>query len=65
MFVKIAVIIFSDKKIFTVDATINRNRKYVAKSAKDVKPIYRTKNPPGAMCLGVVASDGKKMPLYW
>ena len=60
------VVIFSDKKIFTVDGHRNRqNDRYVAASPKDVKPLFRTKNPQSAMCLGVVGSDGSAMPLHW
>ena len=27
--------------------------------------MWRSKNPQSAMCLGVVGSDGNKMPLHW
>ena len=60
------VIIFSDEKIFTVDAVVNRrNDRYLAESLADVKGTYRTKHPAQVMMLGVVASDGKKMPPYF
>ena len=60
------VIIFSDKKIFTVDGHFNRqNNRWMAKSPKDVKPMFRSKKPAKAMCLGVVGSDGQRMPLHW
>lgn len=61
-----SVIIFSDEKIFTVDAVVNRrNDRYLAKSKADVKGTYRTKHPAQVMMLGIVASDGKKMPPYF
>lgn len=60
------VTIFSDEKIFTVDAVVNRrNDRYLAKSIEDVKGTFRTKHPAQIMVLGVVASDGKKMPPYF
>ncbi len=31
----------------------------------EVPPINTTKHPQSAMMLGVVASDGKRMPPYW
>ena len=34
-------------------------------SPKDVPPMWRTKNPASSMCLGVVGSDGRQMPLHW
>ena len=53
---------FSDEKIFTIDAVLNRrNNRYIAKSLSDVKGIFRTKHP----ALGVLTSDGKKMPLHF
>ena len=58
--------IFSDKKIFTVDQVYNRrNDRFIAKSIEEVKGIYRTKHPAQIMVLGVVASDGRKMPPYF
>lgn len=55
--------IFSDKKIFTVDQVFNRrNDRYIAASTKEVKGVYRTKHPAQVMVLGVLASDGKRMP---
>lgn len=58
--------IFSDEKIFTVDAVVNRrNDRYIAQSRSEVKGIFRTKHPAQVMVLGVVASDGKKMPLHF
>ena len=41
-----AVIIFSDKKMWVVDGHRNRqNDRYVARSVKDVRPFFKTKNP--------------------
>ncbi|QQP37895.1 Putative transposable element [Caligus rogercresseyi] len=58
--------IFSDKKIFTLDAVVNRrNDRYLAISIDQVEGQYRTKHPQQTMCLGVVASDGQKMPPYF
>ncbi len=60
------VLIFSDKKMWTVDQSRNRqNDRYLASSPDQVPPINRTKHPQGAMMLGVVASNGKAMPPYW
>lgn len=59
------VMIFSDKKIFTVDQVVNRrNDRFLAQTTEGVKGGYRTKHPQQVMVLGVVASDGKKMPPY-
>ena len=58
------VMIFSDEKIFTVDAVLNRrNDRYIAESKAEVKGTFRTKHPAQVMTFGVVASDGKKMPI--
>lgn len=58
--------VFSDEKIFTVDAVVNRrNDRYIAASRAEVKGIFRTKHPAQVMVFGVVASDGKKMPPYF
>ncbi len=51
--------IFSDEKIFTVDAVLNsRNDRYLAESIADVICTFRTKHPAKVMILSVVASDG-------
>ncbi|QQP53106.1 Uncharacterized protein FKW44_005461, partial [Caligus rogercresseyi] len=53
-------------KIFTLDAVFNRrNDWYIAKSLDRVEGTYRTKHPQQIMMLGVVSSDGKKMPQYF
>lgn len=58
------VTIFSDEKIFTVDAVLNRrNDRFIAESKANVKGTFRTKHPAQVMAFGVVASDGKKMPM--
>eukprot|EP00095_Tigriopus_kingsejongensis_P011540 snap_masked-scaffold33_size549341-processed-gene-2.6 protein:Tk11540 transcript:snap_masked-scaffold33_size549341-processed-gene-2.6-mRNA-1 annotation:"Importin-11" len=64
------VLIFSDEKIFTVDAVSNsRTTRYIAKRPEDVHPSVRyqgrSKHPAGAMMLGVVGSDGKAFPPIW
>ena len=58
--------IFSDEKNWTVDQARNaRNDRYIAHSPKEVPVINRTKYPASAMMLGVVGSDGKRMPPFW
>lgn len=64
------VLVFSDEKIFTVDAVSNsRSLRYIAKSPSDVDPSIkftgRTKHPAWAMMLGIVGSDGKAFPPVW
>eukprot|EP00095_Tigriopus_kingsejongensis_P008388 snap_masked-scaffold9_size846264-processed-gene-2.1 protein:Tk08388 transcript:snap_masked-scaffold9_size846264-processed-gene-2.1-mRNA-1 annotation:"Calmodulin" len=64
------VLIFSDEKIFTVDAVSNsRTTSYIAKRPEDVHPCVRyqgrSKHPAGAMMLGVVGSYGKAFPPIW
>ena len=57
------VIIFSDKKLFTVDQAYNRrNSRAVVPSGTKPPPIMKTKFPQKVMVLGIVASDGKKCP---
>ena len=54
------------QKMFTIDGHRNRqNDRFVARCPAEVKPMWRTKNPASAMCLGVVGSDGRQMPLHW
>jgi transposase len=58
--------VFSDEKIFTVDAKVNRrNDRFLAASTAEVKGIFRTKHPAQIMMFGAVASDGKKMAPYF
>ncbi len=50
--------IFSNKKMWTVDQAKNaRNNRFLA--------MNQTKHPAGMMMLGVITSDGQRMPLYW
>ena len=42
-----------------------QNDRYLAKSKDEVKGIVRTKHPAQIIVLGVIASDGKKMPPYF
>ncbi|QQP35714.1 Uncharacterized protein FKW44_024007, partial [Caligus rogercresseyi] len=58
--------IYSDKKIFTVDAGLNRrNDRFLAETRGQVEGYYRTKHPAEVMVLGIVASDGNKMPPHF
>ena len=59
--VKDRIKLYSDVKIFTVDAVVNRrNNRYIAQARSEVKGIFRTKNPAQLMVFGIVTSDGKK-----
>lgn len=54
--------IFSDKKIFTmVQVLSRRDDRCIAGSSEEVQGTFRTKHPAQTMCMGVVASGGKKM----
>ena len=58
--------IFSDKKMWTVDQVRNsQNDRFLAYCVEEVPPILSTKHPASAMMLGVVASDGNRMPPHW
>ncbi|QQP55180.1 Transposable element tcb2 transposase, partial [Caligus rogercresseyi] len=58
--------IFSDKKLWTVDQVLNsRNDRYLAYCIEEVPSINTTKHPASAMMLGVVSSDGNRMPPFW
>ncbi|XP_059094623.1 uncharacterized protein LOC131889516 [Tigriopus californicus] len=60
------VLVFSDKKNWTVDQARNaRNDRFLAYCVDEVPCINQTKHPASAMMLGVVSSDGKRMPPYW
>ena len=60
------IIIFSDKKLWTVEPHRNRQtNRCVARSPAEVPPMYKAKNPASIMMLGVVGSDGTKMPPYF
>lgn len=60
--------VFSDEKIFTVDAATNRrNTRYISRGrVTDVPDAVRiskkTKNAASVMVLGLIASDGRKCP---
>jgi len=57
--------IFSDKKNWNVDQSRNSQNDRFLACVEDVPPINSTKHPQSAMMLGVVASDGKRMPPNW
>lgn len=60
------VMLFSDKKNFPVDQAHNRrNDRVVIPKDSKAPPIMKTKHPASVMVLGVVASDGQKMPPYF
>ena len=64
---KTPIIMFSDKKYFTVDPVSNsRNDRYITrKRSKDVphsiRSVQKSKHPAQIMMFGLVASNGKKM----
>lgn len=61
------VILFTDEKIFTIDAVSNsRTDRYISSQKTsdipdNVRFSFRTKHPANVMVFGLVASDGKKM----
>ncbi len=57
-------VLFRDEKFFSIDCKINRqNSRYWTKhKGGDVKFVNKAKKPTGVMVLGVLGSDGKKMP---
>ncbi len=60
------VVFFTDEKVFVQDAHVNRrNSRILARSPdeRDDHVMFRTKHPVSVMVFGLVASDGKKMPL--
>ena len=60
------VMLFSDKKNFPVDQAHNRrNDRVVIPKGSTAPPIMKTKHPASVMVLGVVASDGQKMPPHF
>ncbi|XP_032687204.1 uncharacterized protein LOC116851661 [Odontomachus brunneus] len=57
---------FSDEKIFSVDAKVNRrNDRWLARDPEDVPIIARTKFPVSVHVLGVVSSEGHVMPPHF
>lgn len=58
--------VFSDEKNFNLDQKYNRrNDRCVVPKGTEAIPVMRTKHPQSCMVLGVVTSDGKKMPLHF
>ena len=52
--------------MWTIEQAPNRqNNRYLASCAGDVPAIQKQKYPKSAMMLGVVASDGARMPPFW
>lgn len=57
---------FSDEKIFTVDAKVNRrNDRWIALDPSEVPVVGKTKNPASVHVLLVVSSDGHVMPPFF
>lgn len=57
---------FSDEKIFTVDAKVNRrNDRWLAHNPEDVPVVGKTKFPASVHVLSVVSSEGDVMPPYF
>ncbi|CAK9827593.1 Transposable element Tcb1 transposase [Anthophora retusa] len=57
---------FSDEKIFTVDAKVNRrNDRWLAHDPADVPVVARTKFPASVHVLSVVSSEGDVMPPHF
>lgn len=62
------LIIFSDEKVFTVDPVLNKQNDRVISFEQGVSKlrcVSTTKHPASVMMLGVVASNGEKMPPVW
>eukprot|EP00095_Tigriopus_kingsejongensis_P008843 maker-scaffold15_size728074-snap-gene-1.11 protein:Tk08843 transcript:maker-scaffold15_size728074-snap-gene-1.11-mRNA-1 annotation:"mitogen-activated protein kinase 3" len=62
------IIIFSDKKTWTVDPVRNRkNDRFLAFGPveEEERTLMTAKDPASVMSLGFVASNGKAMPLLW
>ena len=47
------------------EGQVHCNNHVVVPKDAEATPVMRTKHPQGVMMLGVVASDGKKMPPYF
>ncbi|CAK9807113.1 Transposable element Tcb1 transposase [Anthophora quadrimaculata] len=57
---------FSDEKIFTVDAKVNRrNDRWLAHNLEDVPVVGKTKFPASVHVLSVVSSEGDVMPPHF
>ncbi len=62
----VTVKIFLDKKNFSLDQSFNHcNDCYLAKAKSDVQAIMTTKHPASVMVLGIMTSNGKKMPPFF
>ena len=62
------IVIFSDEKTFTVDPVINKQHNQVIcleKSEYSIWNVTTMKHPASVMMLGIVASNGEKMPPVW
>ncbi len=58
--------IFSDKKLWTVDQARNiPNDRLLATGIDNVPLILCQKHPASAMMLGVISSDGNRVPPFW
>ena len=57
--------VFSDKKLFNVDVCAYAQTHCVVPPEVEAIPIARTKHPQSVMMLGVVGSDGQRMPPYF
>lgn len=57
---------FSDEKIFTIDAKVNRrNDRWIARDPEDVPVVGRTKFPASLHVLLVISSEGDVMPPHF
>ena len=45
--------------------TTEKNDRFLAQSTSEVTGVFQTKHPASVMVLGIVGSDGKKMPPYF
>ena len=62
------ILIFSDEKYFTIDPVFNQQNDWVVTFGNDISEHHRvhrvsvSKRPNSIMIIGVVASNGEKMP---
>ena len=57
---------FSDKKIFTIDRSLNkRNDRYIASSSSAVQLAMTKKHPASVMTICVVSSEGDVFTLFF
>ncbi|KAF2358831.1 hypothetical protein FHG87_010412 [Trinorchestia longiramus] len=62
------VVIFSDEKTFSVDPLVNKKNNCMVSFGQDIselRNVFTTKHPISVMLLGVVASNGVKIPPVW